>query len=167
MSVEYFLSERDYRFILLCYLKAKVRKLYWIILGTALILACLFSFTSRDSVIATLYFSIFIVFFAILTVEIEVIFRYRAKKAVRSFGPEYFTTPKCLTLTENGLEYRTVYETTQFATRAVEKTERNDRFVTITIRGDLHIFIPTGVPGLSEFYSALLAKIGALQPLAK
>lgn len=168
MSIEYFLSERDYRFILLHYLKAKMRKPYLIIIGILFLLLCLLDLSDPHSAYDAPGYAFFFIIVIILSiVEAEGILRYRTKKAVRGFGPEYFTTPKHLTLAENGLEYRTVYETSQYTTRAVEKVARNNRFVTVTIRADLNIFIPIGVPGLPEFYNALLAKIGALQPLTK
>lgn len=168
MSVEYFLSERDYRFLQLCYLRAKVRRLYWILLGAVFLLLCLLDLSDPHSAYdAPGYVFFFIVVIILSIVEAEVILRYRTKKTARSLGPEYFSTPKRLTLTENCLEYCTVYEMSQYSFRAVEKITRNSRFVTVTIRAEQNILIPITVPGLPELYNALLVKTGALQPREK
>lgn len=168
MSVEYHVSEQDCRDFLSRSVKAKMQKLYWIAAAILLVLFCLLALVSPyPSAFALISLVIFLVYLALSAVLLKAIVNARGKQLVGSFGPEYFNTPKSLTLTEDGMEYRSVFETAQYVTRAVEKISRDDRFVTVAVRGNLKIFIPAQTPGLADFYEALLAKTDAPQNSAK
>lgn len=162
MSVEYHVSEQDCRDFLSRFTKARMHRLYWIASAILLILFCLIALTSPHpasaAVMALAGFLVYLILSALLLREVV---KARAQQLVNSFGPEYFTTPKTLTLTESGMEFRTNFGQSLYFYSAVEKVSRDDRFVTVSMRGNMQLFIPTATPGLADVYDELSAKIGA------
>ncbi len=165
VSIQYRCSEQDYNDFFSGYLKARIRKPFWLIIVAWFAWSCLQVLnSSHPARVAPLYLIVFLVCLALIVVFVRALIKSRAKKIVRSLGPEFFETPKSLTLTEDGIEYRTVFETTQYVLRAIEKISRDDRFVIITLRGNLRLLVPTWTPGIADFYNALLAKMATPQP---
>lgn len=161
VSIQYRCSEQDYNDFFSRYLKKRIRIPLWLFVVASFAWFCLHVLNSSDPArVAPLYLIVFLVCLALIVVFVRALIKSQAKKVVRSLGPEFFETPKSLTLTEDVIEYRTIFETAQHVLRAIEKVSRDVRFVIITIRGNLKLLVPTWTPGITDFYNALLAKMG-------
>ncbi len=160
MELKYYFTEQDYIEFALRSTQMRNRKTLAIASTFLVVLFAIILISSRASTETIVFFVVILLaFILIVPLMQKAIIKQRVKTQIKKLGNDFFTSEKCIELTDDDLILTSSLATSKINYTNIVETHHDERFAYIEIKSGSKIFIPISTPEIDQFLEAVQNKL--------